>query len=287
MSSTPSAPNIDALRGADGRFSMLAVDQRESMRQMLARAAADAAGQIPDAALVDLKVKIAAALTPFASGILLDRFYSSAAVEVSRCPIILAADLLYQDVPGGPVTRAELDEEVDEDVVARFRTDALKMLVPWLPDKRDTAIDLSASFMELCRRLGTLGIVEGVVRPADFDAWSQEDKNDALVAAAQDLGTTGPDLYKAEVPQFGKGDRDDIVSTARRITQTLSCPWVVLSSGVAASEFSSAVAASIDGGASGFLAGRAIWADAIAAEDTDTFLVTESARRLQELAGAA
>jgi sulfofructosephosphate aldolase len=281
MTSELASVSIDAFRGKSGKFAMLAIDQRESLRQMLARASA--IPSVPDEALESFKIQASSALTPFASGVLLDRSYGLEAARASHAPVILAADLLYQDVPGGPVTRAELDEGVDSAVITLFNASALKMLVPWLPDQRDLAIDLSARFMDLCRRLGTLGIVEGVVRPADFESWPMEAKNDALVTAARDLAGTRPDLYKAEVPQFGLGEREGIVSTARRITESLECPWVVLSSGVPADIYPSAVAASIQGGASGFLAGRAIWADAITAPDTSEFLKNESARRLQEL----
>ncbi|MHB1534512.1 MAG: hypothetical protein ACYC1D_07875, partial [Acidimicrobiales bacterium] len=48
--------------------------------------------------------------------------------------------------------------------------------------------------------------------------------------------------------------------------------------------FSRAVVAACRGGASGFLAGRAIWADAIAAGDYATALTNVSVPRLQILA---
>ena len=130
------------------------------------------------------------------------------------------------------------------------------------------------------------GGIEGVVRPSDLATWSDNDKNDALVDAAKDLGSVGPDLYKAEGPLFGAGDRDAIVSTARRVTDAIDCPWVVLSSGVPAERFPAAVAMSREGGADGFLAGRAIWADAITAPDPLKFLREQSADRLQSLAVA-
>jgi sulfofructosephosphate aldolase len=284
MTPHSAVPTIDALRDKRGRFSMLAIDQRESMRQMIARAAGrDSAS---DDELVAFKLAVSRTLSPYASATLLDHTYGSLAAEASVCPVILAADILHQDVPGGPVTRAELDPVVDAALVEQVGAIALKMLVPWLPDKRDAAVSLSAQFMDLCRSLGMLGIVEGVVRPADIATWSHAKLNDALVTAAQDLAPTLPDLYKAEVPQFGVGDPISIVETARRITESVDCPWVVLSSGVTADNFPAAVKLSIEGGASGFLAGRAIWADAIAAPNPEAFLASESSVRLQRIASA-
>jgi sulfofructosephosphate aldolase len=60
-------------------------------------------------------------------------------------------------------------------------------------------------------------------------------------------------------------------------------PWVVLSQGVPQDEFPAAVEAACRGGASGFLAGRALWTNALAADDPTELLRTQSVPRLQEL----
>lgn len=278
-------PSIDLLRDVHGNFSMLAIDQRGSLQAMLA--AARPASTIDDEAVVTFKLAVSHMLSPSASAILIDRQFGRAAADAAKCPVILAADLLHQGVPGGPVTGAELDEDIDAAIVSDFHASALKMLVPWLPDARDQAIELSARFMALCRTIGLPGIVEGVVRPDDIQLWSDSDRNEALVTAAQDLAGTHPDLYKAEIPSYGTGDPEIITAAAKRITDSLSCPWVVLSSGVTADRFPAAVAACRTGGASGFLAGRAIWADAITAADTDEYLQKTSRQRLEQLTDAA
>lgn len=285
MTQETTAPTIDDLRDKDGKFSMLAIDQRESLRQMLASAATIAT--VEDGALEAFKLSVVRELSPFASAVLLDHSYGSIAAKSSSCPVILAADVLFQAAPGGPVNRAELDPLVTPELLTKLGASALKMLVPWLPDQRAEAIALSASFMDLCRKAGVPGIVEGVVRPDDLATWSEEKRNDALVLATEDLAQTMPDLYKAEVPQYGGGDPDGIIKTAQRITDILDCPWVVLSSGVPAAIFPNAVALSMRGGAGGFLAGRAIWADAITAEDPQAFLRNESAGRMRDIASIA
>lgn len=259
---------------------MLAIDQRESLRQMLM---SDVSSPATDAALVAFKLLVVETVSPYASAVLIDRQYGAPAAAASTRPLLLAADLLSQSVPGGPVDTAVLDEEVTPDFATGFGAAALKMLVPWQPDRRDEAIDLSARFMDVCRRAGLPGVVEGVVRPVDIASWSDSDRDAALVQAARDLGATKPDLYKAEVPSYGAGDPEVLTETARAITTSVDCPWVVLSSGVTAERFPGAVRACVAGGAAGFLAGRAIWADATKAADQAGFLRTESVRRLQEL----
>jgi sulfofructosephosphate aldolase len=260
---------------------MLAIDQRESLRHMLATSTG---APVDDIALSEFKTLVVRELSPHASGVLLDRDYGMPAARISHCPLILAADILSQSVPGGPVDTARLDPEVTPEFIAESGAVALKMLVPWTPERRPEAIELTSEFLELCRRAGLPGIVEGVVRPVDIADWSDRDRDHALVLAARDLGALGPELYKGEVPSYGRADAEVITSAAREITESIECPWVVLSSGVAAADFPRAVAACVAGGAEGFLAGRAIWADALAASDPAAFLAHESVDRLRGLA---
>ncbi len=67
------------------------------------------------------------------------------------------------------------------------------------------------------------------------------------------------------------------------MTASLPCPWVVLSSGVSIDDFPAAVEAACRGGASGFLAGRAVWRDAIG-PDPEPALRERSVPRLRRLA---
>ncbi|GAA1224715.1 hypothetical protein [Pseudonocardia alaniniphila] len=274
-------PSLDPLTDRRGGFSMVALDQRESLRAMMAPVMS---GPVGDESLVEFKTLATAILSPRASAVLLDRAYGlpAAAARAPGCGLVLAADVLQQE-PGGPVVGATLDEGVTAELAAQLRPDALKMLVPWTPATRSGAVDLAERFMRLCRTLGLPGIVEGVVRPPDISSWSDADRDAAIVRAAEDLAVVGPTLYKAEVPGYGASPAEAITATARRITEVLDCPWVVLSSGVAAERFAAAVQACRQGGASGFLAGRAVWADAVTAPDPAEFLRTESLRRLDAL----
>jgi sulfofructosephosphate aldolase len=64
----------------------------------------------------------------------------------------------------------------------------------------------------------------------------------------------------------------------------MNMPWVILSSGVDADIFGRAVRIAMKAGASGFLAGRAVWASVIGAQDPRTMLRDVSVPRLQRLA---
>jgi sulfofructosephosphate aldolase len=92
-----------------------------------------------------------------------------------------------------------------------------------------------------------------------------------------------PDLYKGEVPFVGRGDPQAITDSCAEISRVLACPWVVLSQGVTATDFPGAVRAACQGGASGFLAGRAIWADIIGPGDYRARLQANALPRLTTL----
>ncbi|WP_079927234.1 hypothetical protein [Mycobacterium sp. AT1] len=271
---------IDAFRDTHGLFTMVAVDQRGSLRHMLSTGRRHSA---TDDELTDFKAAVIDAVSGTASGVLLDRDFGLTAAQRSQCPVILAADVLSASRHGGPVDVALLDDGVTAETVHRFGAAALKFLLPWHPDRRREAVDLAHEFVARCKDLGLPGVLEGVVRPREGSTASQEGFAEALVTAAADLAETEPDLYKTEVVYTSHDDHDLATATSRAITDTLSCPWVVLSSGVSAAHFPAAAAAAAQGGASGFLAGRAVWSEATTAEDPVGYLRAHAAPNLQAI----
>jgi sulfofructosephosphate aldolase len=284
LNSVALSPELSALADETGTFTMLAIDQRESLRTMMTDPVTGHV--VDDIELVRFKTAASELLTPIATAVLLDRCYGLPAVSVARCPVILAADELIQ-LPGGPVTSSRLDPDVTPGLVAEVGAAALKMLIAWTPETRHAAVELATEFMALCRAARVPGIVEGVIRPVDIDEWDDTRRNEAIVQAAGELAAARPDLYKGEVPSYGRASPAIITRVSEQITAALDSPWVILSSGVAAADFPAAVTACRAGGANGFLAGRAVWSDAFAAPDVRHFLATESRARLSRLAVAA
>ena len=126
--------------------------------------------------------------------------------------------------------------------------------------------------------------LSSLLRAHDFEVVGcASDGEEAIVEAARELGATRPSLYKCQVPLAGRGDPAEITRWAREIDAALPMPWVVLSQGVAAEDFPRAVEAACKGGASGMLAGRAVWTPALASDDPTEPLRGYSVRRLEEL----
>jgi sulfofructosephosphate aldolase len=261
---------LDALARDSGTFLMVAMDQRESLRTMFREH-----GHGSDDERVRMfKTAVARELAPHASGFLVEPdFVADVASYVSH-GLILAVDALVQE-PGAVVEDTSLAENVD----VPAGVDALKLLVIWRDDdRRAERVAMSRRFVELAAEKGVLSVLEPVVRVPD------DQREAAIVEAARELGATRPSLYKCQVPLYGRGDPDEITRCAREIDAALPVPWVVLSQGVEPADFPRAVEASCKGGASGMLAGRAVWTETLDADDPTELLREISVPKLQELA---
>jgi sulfofructosephosphate aldolase len=136
-------------------------------------------------------------------------------------------------------------------------------------------------FIGRCRRAGLVSIIEPVVRkPRDGGAY---DREAGILAAAEELGKRGADIYKCEVPFYGAASEREVRSACAAINRAVGGEWVVLSSGVKPDAFPQAVEWACLEGASGFLAGRAVWSGAIGQPDLRRALQQDSVPRLQKL----
>ncbi|RIQ11540.1 hypothetical protein [Jiangella rhizosphaerae] len=282
---TTPADLLAPLRTEHGGFAMVALDQRESLRRMFPLV--DGA-EMGDDALREFKATATRVLSPLASAVLLDRPYAVTDARPAElapsCGLILAADVLEQP-PGLGVTSTSLDEEITPEFIARVGAVAVKLLVIWREGiEAAERADLVGRFVALARGARVASLVEGIVRPADAEDWTDPAaRHEAIIAAAAELAALGGDIYKAEVPGYVPGDLALVEEHAKRLTDVVPGPWVVLSNGVERPDFADAVRAACAGGASGFLAGRAIWADTVAEADHEAALAERSTRRLRDL----
>lgn len=271
--------SLTELARPSGGLAMVAMDQRESLRTLLG---AYTPAPVPDSDLTKFKLAVATELGTYASGFLIDRDYGFDQVLGERllpdsCGLILAADRLRHPPEGGPVVETSLDDDLNPVHMRERGVAAMKLLLVWRPDEtREKRLAMAAEFVRRCSAAGLLSILEGVVRPTsdhDFDQLQME--------AAAELGALRPSLYKTQVPRRGIGDVE-VGRVCERISAAIPVPWVVLSQGVTIEDFPGAVRTACHAGASGFLAGRAIWSDTLA--DPTPLLRARAVDRLKRLA---
>lgn len=272
------AAGYDALARSSGAFAMVALDQRGSMEALFR----DAGLAADERSIDQFRSAAVAALVPDASAVLLERGYLSrrdaAGPWLGRSALIVAADLLVQ-APGMPVETSLLDPPA-ADLAVTLGASALKLLVVWYAGaNNDSQLALVASFIELAHQHSLIAVVEGILRAGETEPASSA----ALVEAAARL-SMGADIYKAQVPIHRGDQAGEVEALSRDLSAAIECPWVVLSAGVPADRFAEFVAASCRGGASGFLAGRAVWGASIRDRDQGGHLRTHALPRLRELA---
>jgi tagatose-1,6-bisphosphate aldolase len=281
-------PTLDPIANEDGCLAVLAMDQRATLRRML-----DGAGTpSTDADLSAFKVDVVRTLAPLASGVLLDADFGIGPVrDAGALPddvgLLVAAE---------PVTRAKWNDEprttVDPERGARYvlghSGDALKFLVQWRPDRpvrpdepdlAQEALGATATVIADCAEAGVPSVIEPLIaRLPGEPAFTPETAGPIVIDSAERMAALGPDLLKLEWPGSAEG--------CRRITEALgSVPWTLLSAGVGIDEFTDRVEIALDAGAVGFIAGRAIWGEAVTLEGEEriSFLQETAVPRLAGL----
>lgn len=288
--STPTAPTqgttLADIASPDGTFAVVAMDQRNTLKRMYAAVGVD---DPADDELRAIKADVVTALAPAASAFLLDPTYGVPALDsldVARDFGVLVAAEPEKRPKLGDEPRAARDPQQDARWVRDQGGTAVKFLVqlradrvaaPGEPDLAAEVLDVVRAVVADCRDAGVPSVVENLIYPLPGEAeLSPERRADAIIEAAVALDELGCDLLKLEYPGSPEA--------CRRLADSIRSPWAVLSAGVDASVFTDVLKVSCDeGGASGFIAGRAVWKDAVGMDRSarQAFLADEGLRRLE------
>jgi tagatose-1,6-bisphosphate aldolase len=293
MTPTPSRTKSLADIATDGgTFAIIAMDQRNTLRRMFTAVGRDGTDQ----ELREAKADVARALTPLASGLLSDPTYGVPAITEAGalwagCGLLVAAEPAQRRTYGSE-PRTHRDPALDARWVLDQGGDALKFFVqlradrpapaPGEPDLVAETLDVCREVIADCRATGVPVVIENLVYPLPGEELDGAAREDAIVEAARALNDLDVDLLKLEYPGSAAG--------CRRLAAVLDRPWAVLSAGVPFAEFSRVLRVAFDeGGASGFIAGRSVWREAVALDGADRaeFLADVARPRLAELTGVA
>jgi tagatose-1,6-bisphosphate aldolase len=278
---------LQRIASPDHTFSVVALDQRGTMRRMFA-----AVGQpeVADAELVAVKEDIIDGLAGVASAFLVDPDYGMEAARShpkrASFGVLLAAEPASRGTHDGAPT-VTLDPNQPASWVREQGADAMKFLCqiradrPVGADGRDLTAEAVGALRELiadCAQTGVPSVVENLIYALPgAQSLTPEQRADAIVEAAALIDALQPSLLKLEYPGSPEA--------CRRLASRLTRPWAVLSAGVPMAQFAEVLRISCDeGGASGFIAGRAIWAEAVGMprDQRQAFLGDEGRRRLDE-----
>ncbi len=288
---TTQSTSLDDIATSDGTFAVVAMDQRNTLKRMYAAVGID---DPATSELVDIKADVVEALAPVASAFLLDPTYGIPALEqvdpgVRRDAGILVAAEPSERLKLGEEPRGTRDPALDAAWVRAQGGDALKFLIQVRadrpagggPDLAAEGVEVIRQVVEDCRNAGVPSVIENLIYPLPGEELTPQARENAIIEAAIALDSLRPDLLKLEYPGSPEG--------CRRLAAAISSPWAVLSAGVAFEEFTHVLEVSCDeGGASGFIAGRAVWKETVGMSRPErrAYLADEGRRRLERCVAA-
>ena len=275
------------LADAGGRFKMLAVDQRPPIKNLISeRRGLDAA---PYDDVCGVKAMLVEELAGRCSAVLLDPHYAyPAAVQLvspAQGLVLTLEDSLFSEDEGGRRSTSIDDWSVAK--IKRAGGDAVKVLAWYRPDAsaavREYQHEFVAAVGDACRRFDIPFVFELLVYPLLGTSGHTQDYVEQPGKRAEDVIESvaafadpeyGVDLFKlespwpaADLPDPESHDFDEsAVERARadfvELGRQADRPWVVLSAGATKEQFRRVLHFAYDAGASGYLAGRAIWWEA-------------------------
>ena len=258
--------------------------------------------------MVDFKLDLCQAVAPFASAILLDPEYGAGqAIAAGLMPgskgLLVSlektgytgdsAARIIELLPGWSVKKAK-----------KMGASAVKLLIYFRPDLKDIAskqLDLVAGLADQCLEEDIAFLVESVSYPIEEERINQggtssrkfaEIKPGLVIETARQITALPIDVLKAEFPADIKFEQDEgkLLGLCKELNRASRLPWVLLSAGVDFESFRKQVKIACKAGASGFLAGRALWQEGVRIRSREKrldFFQNTAVPRLKELSEIA
>jgi tagatose 1,6-diphosphate aldolase len=291
---------LQQLADPKGMMTMCAIDHRGALKRSLNERDPDGVSYQD---MVDFKLDLCQSIAPFASAILLDPEYGAGQaigagiLPASKGLLVSMEKTGYSGDNNARITELLPGWSVKK--AKRMGASAVKLLIYFRPDLKDVAskqLDLVAKLADQCMEEDMAFLVEPVSYPIEKGEASTKEfgqvKPELVIETARQLTVLPIDVLKAEFPANIKFQRDEgeLLDLCRELDNASRLPWVLLSAGVDFDSFKKQVEIACKAGASGFLAGRALWQEgagiSLRKERLDFFRNT-AAPRLKELAEIA
>ena len=278
--------HLKKLSDENGMIGALAIDQRGSLKKMLASGARTVSG---DEALIEFKQLISSQLTPYATSILLDPEYGVPATKLraSECGLIVA----YEKTGYDATTEGRLPDLLPNWSAKRIKelgADAVKVLIYYDVADKPEINDIKQAWVE---RVGSECLAEDI--PYFLEILTYDTKRASVVD--EDYAKVKPhkvneamklfseprynvDVLKVEVPVnmnfvegFAKDGVEPVYSLAeakaffKEQSDVTHLPFIFLSAGVSAELFQETLKVAHEAGSqfNGVLCGRATWKEAV------------------------
>jgi tagatose 1,6-diphosphate aldolase len=251
---------LQAVSTSDQVFSILAVDH---ISALAAVARPDVPSSVTESELAAIKVNLVGSLAEATSGVLVD-------------PVIGLEPVVRKDVLPGSVgllvgledgdyaslsAAPRMFEGWDVGRAAASGANAVKcsfLYDPFAPS--EAAHTFVSDLVADCGRHGVPLFAEPLV------AQSLADRRSVVVETARNIGALGVDVLKLEFPSTATSPdaEPEWHDACSELTEASRRPWTLLSAGEDFDTFARQLIVACDAGASGYVAGRAVWQDLVA-----------------------
>ncbi len=277
--------------GPNGTFSVVAVDHRGPLRRALEKESPDGGS---NEALTALKSDIVRHLAPATTAVLLDPETAAGQCVAdgsmpARTGLLVALDT---GSTGDPLNRSTgLVKGWSVEKTVRMGASGAKMLLYYNPDAPEAA-QREALVQEVARECARWDIpffLEPLSYTSDgsHGPLPPEQRRKVVIETAHRLVPLGADILKAEFPVDVtiESDKSVWLDACRELTEASAVPWVLLSAGVPYDVFVEQVKVACEAGASGVMAGRAVWKEAVTLNVAarNNFLEDVGCERMQRL----
>ena len=272
-----------------GHFTMVALDQRPPIANLIAAKRGILAEQVSFDDMVAVKHLLVDVLGSHASAMLFDPNYAFPAA-LPKLPahtglVVTLEDHRFRDTPHGRLSHSIADWSVEK--IKRAGGDGVKVLVWYRPDAASDVLVHQKQYVQAigdeCLRWDIPFVLELLVYPfpkgerhtLDY-VESPEKLPELVLDSVREFAKPeyGVDLFKLESPLPGASlpARDGGAAHCNAqgwfdqmgvICKGAGIPWVMLSAGVTSTQFLRVMEYAYAAGAHGFLAGRAVWWQAL------------------------
>lgn len=267
---------------ANGHFKMTAVDQRPPIKNAIAKHYGTDEAPYEDVAR--FKTMLIEVLQAESTAMLLDPHYAIPVgldeLDPRKGLIVTLEDSLFSESDGGRISSEIDDWSVGK--IKRMGGDAVKVLAWYRPDAAQSVKSRQQAFTkrigEACAQYDIPFLFELLVYPLAGDTDQTKDYvemsgklADHVLESVAEFAKPeyGVDVFKLEspvnaanVPGVGNEGSEEVQAVFDEMGRLAGRPWVMLSAGANKDAFRKIMTHAYQAGASGYLAGRAIWLDA-------------------------
>jgi len=291
---------LQQLANTHGVLTVCAIDHRESLKRALNEKNPEAVSYQD---MVDFKLDLCRTVAGSASAVLLDPIYGAAQAIVSGV-LPGGTGLLVSLEKTGYTgeTTARVTELLPDWSVGKIKmlgASAVKLLIYFRVDLKDVAIkqlQLVRKVADQCIEQDIPLLVESVAYPTAEEVTNPElfskKKPELVIETARSLTSLPIDMLKSEFPADIGYEKDEkkLEKYCQALSQASKLPWVLLSAGADFESFRKEIEIACRNGASGFMAGRALWQEATSISsrnERNSFFKDKTLTRLGEITGIA